>query len=106
MSVRSDAMIGRQEEPLDPDQARIARSVRELLKTHPLLEPLRTAQVPILVTRSQSGIGAHALLARGERILEARIEEDRWWLPVRSGRGRVIAEQLAERLREQWDSRG
>lgn len=105
MSVRNEATFGRTEEPLDPDQARIARYVRELLKAHPLLEPLRTAQVPILVTRSRSGIGAHALLAGGERILEARIEEDRWWLPVRSGRGRVIAEQLAQRLRQQWDAR-
>lgn len=98
-------MFGQTEGPLDPDQARIARYVRELLKAHPLLEPLRAAQVPILVTRSSSGIGAHALLARGEKILEARIEEDRWWLPVRSGRGRVIAEQLAQALREQWDAR-
>lgn len=90
----------------DTDQARTARLVRELLRAHPLLEPLRQARVPVLVTRSPGGIGAHALLVGGERILEARIEEERWWLPPRSGRGRVIAEQLARGLREQWDTRG
>lgn len=90
----------------DTDQARTARLVRELLRAHPALEPLRRSGVPVLVTRSPSAIGAHALLSGGERLLEARIEEERWWLPLRSGRGRVIAEQLARRLREQWDARG
>jgi hypothetical protein len=90
----------------DSEQARTARFVRELLKSHPLLEPLRQAHVPILVTRAPTGIGAHALLAGGERMLEARVDEERWWLPERSGRGRVIAEQLAGSLRQQWDARG
>ena len=90
----------------DTDQARTARLVRELLRAHPLLEPLRSARVPVLVTRSTGGLGAHALLVGGERMLEARIEEERWWLPQRSGRGRVIAEQLARSLRAQWDARG
>lgn len=88
------------------EQARTARFVRELLRAHPLLEPLRKANVPVLVTRSPGGIGAHALLSGGERMLEVRIEEERWWLPRRSGRGRVIAEQLARSLRGQWDARG
>jgi hypothetical protein len=90
----------------DADQARTTRHVREILRAHPLLEPLRRANVPVLVTRSVSGIRAHALLVGGERLIEARIEEERWWLPLRSGRARVIAEQLAGALRDQWDSRG
>lgn len=90
----------------DTDQARTARLVRELLRVHPLLDPLRQARVPVLVTRSATGIGAHALLVGGERMLEVRIEEERWWLPLRSGRSRVLAEQLARGLRDQWDARG
>jgi hypothetical protein len=65
----------------DADQARTARHVRELLREHPLLEPLRRAHVPVLVTRSLSGIGVHALLAGGER-------------------------QLAKELRDRWEARG
>lgn len=90
----------------DADQARTARHVRELLRDHSLLEPLRRANVPIMVTRSVNGIRAHALLVGGERVIEGRVEEERWWLPLRSGRARVIAEQLARALRDQWDSRG
>jgi hypothetical protein len=90
----------------DADQARTARHVRELLRDHPLLESLRNANVPILVTRSPAGIRAHALLVGGERLIESRIDEPRWWLPLRSGRARVIAEQLARDLRAQWDARG
>ena len=89
----------------EADQAQTARHVRELLRSHPLLEPLRQASVPVLVTRTPAGISAHALLALGERLIESRIEEERWWLPQRSGRARVIAEQLARSLREQWDGR-
>jgi hypothetical protein len=98
-------MQERMERAPDADQARTARHVRELLRSHALLEPLRQAIVPVLVTRSDSGIRAHALLVRGERLIEARVEEERWWLPPRSGRARVIAEQLARGLREQWDAR-
>jgi hypothetical protein len=90
----------------DADQARTARHVRELLREHPQLEPLRRANVPILVTRSPTGIRAHALLVGGERLIEARVDEERWWLPLRSGRARVLSEQLARDLRALWDTRG
>jgi hypothetical protein len=85
----------------------MAAAVLARLREHPLLQPLRDAGEPALVSRHVRAIWADALpLGGGQYQLTMRIEHEEWWEPrlyTFEEHARRLAGYLAREIWTQWD---
>jgi hypothetical protein len=89
-----------------PTQQRMASHALQLLRTHPLVAPILSADAAFLVSFSTRALSVSAVLpGNTNEELVACLDYDRWWLPERSGRALAMAEELARKLRAGWDQR-
>jgi hypothetical protein len=89
-----------------PTQQRMASHALQLLRAHPLVAPLLSADAAFLVSFSTRALSVSAVLpGEASREFVACLDYDRWWLPERSGRALAMAEELARKLRAGWDQR-
>lgn len=82
----------------------VASEVLRLLKRHPLMEPLRKAREPVLVTCHERALIAHGLPTGPTSYrFEAKLEAERWWEPRSGHWAHRLASRLAVEVRKQWD---
>lgn len=79
-------------------RTRMMAHVRSLLRRDPRLEPVIDAGGHLESRCDHAGIRVVARSAAGDLLGEAHHQAPRWWLPVRSGRARALAEDLASTL--------
>jgi hypothetical protein len=87
----------------------MAQLVLERIKVHPLLQPLRDAGYPVLISCHADALWAQAIpIGGGMYDLEARIKHPGWFVPVLDSSedwAWKLANRLAKGIRKKWDER-
>ena len=78
-------------------------------RVHPLMQLLREAREPVLLSFHTRGIWVHGLpTGPSSYQFEVRVEHEEWWEPrlyIFKDHARRLASYLAREVRHQWDAR-
>ena len=83
----------------------MGRYVHFVVQWHPRLEPLRQAGENMVVTAHAKAIGvATRGSGRCRYDLVEEIRRPEWWLPQQRSHGDALADELADVVRQRWES--